>query len=121
MANVILLAGKNNKCIRKKGRIVLTPEQNNTVMAYADTVARHTELDLKFILNEVYESIQSFCEHHLLPCFASYNDADVSIKLQIIQGITEILYDRLRPLVNDKLLDYALAQTLHTISYLYLN
>ena len=121
MTNVILLDKKNHKCFQKKGRIVLTPEQNNTVMAYANTVAKHTELELKFVLNEVYESIHIFCVLHMLPCFASYNDANVSIKLQIIQGIAEILYDRLRAFVSEKLLDYALAQALYTISSLYLN
>ena len=121
VTNVILLAGKNHKCLRKKGRIVLTPEQNNTVMAYANTVAKHTELDLKFILNKVYEAIQIFCEHHLVPCFASYTDVDVTVKFQIIEGITEILYDHLSAFVNETILDYALTQALYTISSLYLN
>jgi hypothetical protein len=120
MSKVVFLVEKNQKCLRDKDRLVLTPEQNNTVMAYANTVAKHTELDLKFILNEVYQSIRIFCEHHTLPCFASYNDVDVSIKLQIIQDIAEILFNRLTPFVNQKLLDYALTQALYTISSLYM-
>ncbi|MFX0184252.1 MAG: hypothetical protein ACFE95_14305 [Candidatus Hodarchaeota archaeon] len=121
MSKVVLLVDKNHKCLREKGKIVLTPEQNNIVMAYANMVAKHTELDIKFVLNEVYQSIRFFCEHHMLPCYASYNDVDVSIKLQIIQGIAEILFNRLSPFVNEKLLDYALTQALYAISSLYMN
>ncbi|MFX0050355.1 MAG: hypothetical protein ACFFAJ_05910 [Candidatus Hodarchaeota archaeon] len=121
MSKNVLLVGKNHKCLRGKDKVVLTPEQNNTLMTYAFTVAKHTELDQKFVLNEMYEAIRIFCEHHMLPCFASYDDVDTATKLQIIKDIAEIMFNRLKPFVNEKVLDYALVQAIYTITTFMIN
>lgn len=73
-----------------------------------------------FILGEVYEAIGIFTKNHILPCYASYNDVDISIRLQIIKKTAEILFARLKPLVNEKELDFAMNQALNTIVILYM-
>jgi hypothetical protein len=111
----ILIVDEKHKCQTSQDMIILSRKQNKVAMVYASTIARHTELELPFVLNEVYDAIQTFCKKHTLPCFASYNDREISIKLQIIDEINEIVFNRLKPLVNEKALDYALTQALYTV------
>lgn len=120
MSESIFLVDENHECLKNKDRIILTRNQNNTVMMYASTITKHTELEQEFVLNEVYKTIRIFCRKHMVPCYASYDDEKISTKLQIINCINEIIFDRLKPLVNEKVLDFALAQAFHTVTTLYL-
>ncbi len=113
----ILVVDEKHKCLMNQDKIILTRKQDNAALVFASAIAKHTELELPFVLNEVYESIRIFCKKHTVPCFASYNDGDISIKLLIINQINEILFNRLKPLVNEKVLDHAVTQALHRVSF----
>ena len=85
----ILLVNESFRCLKAKDQIILTPGQNNLVLAFSYALAKHTELNPKFVLSEVYESLYIFAKSHMLSCFACYNFQNQDIVLKIIDGVTQ--------------------------------
>ncbi|NHJ01684.1 MAG: hypothetical protein EAX86_06045 [Candidatus Heimdallarchaeota archaeon] len=116
----VLLVDESFRCLKAKNRIVLTSKQNNLVLAFSYAIAKHTELNSKFVLSEVYESIYIFANNNMLSCFACYDFHDPAVSLKIIDGVSQVLYNRFKPLVSEEVLNFSLKQAVQEIFSLYL-